>query len=226
MVCFQRPSCRIRSWSLSLKSGCLGSASQPHAFRWNVVEIVGLVRRQLDALEREAVVVLPRHVPGQVRLGETDGEEERLVAGGLELLDGPAHVAVVHHRVVRDVVDHRSVHLVARAPLEPVLALDVDVPVALAQVVRHLPRAADPVAGVAELGGEHLGLRNEGPPVDGVVVHAGGRRSHAGEDRGARRVADRDRGIGARETDAATRETVEVGRHRLRIAAEVARPSR
>ena len=80
-----------------------------------IVEVVLLVRRQLNALQRELVVVLLRHAPRQVRLGQAAGDEERLVVLLVQLRDGVVHELVVRHVLVA-AIERRDGQLAGAAP--------------------------------------------------------------------------------------------------------------
>ena len=55
--------------------------------RRDILEIAGDMRGEFDFVSREHFVVLPRDSPGQVRLGQPAGQEQRFIAFPVELFD-------------------------------------------------------------------------------------------------------------------------------------------
>jgi hypothetical protein len=199
------------------------------AGRGHVGQIVGGKRRKLDLVQRVQVVILAWHVPGHVRLVQSDGQEERPIVRLLELLD-PIANDLPFAQILIGAVQRREANA-ADATIAGGERIAVDfgeivVPFAAAgkSVVIDLARTGHEVAGLAKGGGEHPLLGDDGAPVLAVGVDAGGGGAQPTHQRGARGIAHRGGAVAAGETDAATREAVEVGGDGLWVAAEVADP--
>ena len=206
-----------------------------HAGGRHVVQVVHAMRRELDGLEWEQVEVFLGHAEGQVRLHETDGEEERFPVRFSELLDAVAGDFEVRHVLVRvreraelDAADAVVLRAGVKFKTSATAAVAGEVfrPLAIAVVagVINLPCAEDLVAGLEELRRERLLLRDGGLPILAVVVNARLAGAPTGHECGARGVAHGRGAIGAGEGDAQLREPVNVRRLGLRVAPEVADP--
>ena len=181
--------------------------------------------------------ILLRHIPRQMRLGKPARQEERLVMGPLELGDRPVDdLDVVHLRVVH----------VQRAPGGPgglrqagLSFAHVPGPSRSRRLMIVVPRrrVPDPTGAVEDLAATLSGVamrpemlhqsycrRQLFPKLFTVPINAGARRGDAGQQADAGGVAERRRGVGLAKRHAPPRQTIDIGRSRLRVSSQVADP--
>ena len=191
------------------------------------------VRGQRDFRGPVKIEVLLRRQERRVRLGETQGQKERLLA--LEALDeihGARGVAVIQRGrllLVRQGLPAvrvrlallRGAHRFALSPGGHGRASDVPGAVVVQAAVENLPRGGGHVAVLPEVLRQRDHLRHVQAEPASVAGNAGVRGASAGEQRRARRVAQRVLAIGAVESHAAARQRVDVRRlHRKAVAAQ------
>lgn len=198
-------------------------------------------RRQRHAVGGELVEPRRRGKARDVRQAEPAGDEERPVLwrpvqrvdGGVgDLVVGAVGVALgerppVHERVRRagevGEAHLRPPHPRRRPPLAelggPVLRADGPVVVDLPAGEREVPGAGERLRERDAVTRRRRGAEARREPVD-----AGGGGAEAGEEAGARRVAERCLAVGVGERGAAGGEAVEVRGERLRVAVQVADP--
>ncbi len=197
-----------------------------------IVDVVGPVWWKLDRFQRMHSVILLRDVPGHVGLVESHGEEERSPVFQAELLDS----------VIGDLrVGDRLVAAFEDAELDAADAPIIDLAVAFAaaafvssgggplcgeaeSAVPELAHAQRGVAGLLELRDEGFLVRDHRLVTVLVVVDAADAGTFSGEERRARRIADRPGAVGAGEGDAHLCESINVRRLRLGVHAQVADP--